>query len=440
MGFLSNLIFEKRSADIAVASLRNPPDWLRTIIGGQITNSGTMVSSEGSLGIAAVYACVRLIAWTLASLPLVTFRDMAPGKERARDNPVYALLHDKPNPEQTSFQWRSITSVHQSLWGAGISEIEFNAKGQPIALWPLPPWRVSPKRTASKQLVYEVDIEGQTKILWPNQVLVFPALSTGADGWMSPIRIHRETVGYAMALREFGAKTFGTGTNPSGILSGLSFSKEDTEESIKKKFSDSYAGLGGAHRLMLLEEGTTFTRVGLPPEDAQYLQSNSFAIREIARIFNVPLHLIQETDKSTSWGSGIEEMTSGFVVYTMRPYFVQWEQEFKSKLLFTDKKGDYSTEFIVEGLLRGKLVDRYQAYAIARQWGWMCADDICELENRNPLPDKQGKTYLVPMNMIDAKDAGKKPEPVKVDNPIVDPAASQMPMKTDPVMKQKEGE
>jgi HK97 family phage portal protein len=151
---------------------------------------------------------------------------------------------------------------------------------------------------------------------------------------------------------------------------------------------------------MLLEEGAKFERVGLPPEDAQYLQANSFSVREIARIFNVPLHLIQETEKSTSWGTGIEEMTAGFITYTMRPYFVQWEQELKKKL--TDKE-DITIEFVIEGLLRGKLSERYQAYALARMWGWLNADDICELENRNPLPGGQGQVYLDPMNMVNAK-------------------------------------
>lgn len=427
MGFLAQTIFEKRSSpsNLEIVSLRNPPEWLNDLIGGQMTSAGKRVSQESALGVSAVYSCVRLIAWTIASLPLVTFKELNPGKKRAKDHPLYKLLHDKPNSEQSSFQWRALTSIHQNLWGAGISEIEFNKAGQPVALWPLPPWKVTPKRTANtKDLVYEVSIDGQIKMLWPGQVIVFPALSTSVDAWMSPIAIHRETVGYAMALREFGSKTFGTGTNPAGILSGLKFNKEVSEESLREKFGTKYTGLGGAHRIMLLEEGTKFERIGLPPEDAQYLESNSFAVREIARIFNVPLHLIQETEKSTSWGSGIEEMTSGFITYTMRPYFVQWEQEFKNRLVFDE---DVIVEFIVEGLLRGKLLERYQAYAVGRQWGWLSADDVNELENRNPLPDGQGKIYLVPMNMIDARNAGKEPKPIEKpkDQHVEDPSAPQ---------------
>ena len=399
MGFLSSMIFEKRATAGEVVSMRNPPEWLASMIGGQMTNAGTRVSEETALGVAAVYACIRLIAWTTASLPLVVYEDLNPGKRRAKEKNIYSLLHDSPNPEQTSFEWRSLTSVHQNLWGAGISEIEFDAKGFPIALWPLPPWKVTPKRTINRNLVYEVSVDGITRTLWPNQVVVFPSLQTTADDWKSPIRVHRETVGYAMALREFGSKTFGAGTNPAGILSGLKFGKETTEQSVKEKFRDQYSGLGGSHRLMLLEEGTKFERVGLPPEDAQYLESNAFSVREIARIYNCPLPLIQETEKSTSWGSGMEEMNSWFVTYTMLPYFVQWEQQFKKKLIFSDK---LFVKFSVDALLRGKMLERYQAYAIGRQWGWLSPDDINEIEDRNPLPDKQGQVYLDPLNMVNA--------------------------------------
>ena len=217
MGFLSSMIFEKRATAGEVVSMRNPPEWLASMIGGQMTNAGTRVSEETALGVAAVYACIRLIAWTTASLPLVVYEDLNPGKRRAKEKNIYSLLHDSPNPEQTSFEWRSLTSVHQNLWGAGISEIEFDAKGFPIALWPLPPWKVTPKRTINRNLVYEVSVDGITRTLWPNQVVVFPSLQTTADDWKSPIRVHRETVGYAMALREFGSKTFGAGTNPARL-------------------------------------------------------------------------------------------------------------------------------------------------------------------------------------------------------------------------------
>ena len=372
------------------------------------TASGATVTEKSSLGLTAVYSAVKLIAWTMASLPLPVYKRLKPrGKERAPQHPAYRLLHSQPNPELTSFKWRELMSVHQNLWGAGISEIEFDNAGTPIALWPLPPWRVEPKLTDKKSIAYKVHLDnGAFKMLAAYQTVVFPALSTSSYAWMSPISIHRETVGAAMAVREFGARTFGQGTNPSGVLEHPGRLKETSEEDIRKKFKDNYEGLSKSHRLMLLEDGMKFNRIGMPAEDAQYIETRKFDVSEIARIFNVPLHLLQDHEKSTSWGSGIEEMNLGFVTFTLRPYLVQWEQELHRRLFDNDR---YFPEFLIEGLLRGKTKERFESYLIARQNGWLSANDIREFENMNPLADEQGEIYLVPMNFQNAKFAVDRP-------------------------------
>ena len=139
----------------------------------------------------------------------------------------------------------------------------------------------------------------------------------------------------------------------------------------------------------------------------------------------MPLHMLQEVSGTTSWGSGIEELNLGFIAFTLRPYLVQWEQEIKRRLL-NDNEADFA-EFLIEGLLRGKQSERFSAYAIARQWGFYSSNDIREIENMNPLPGDQGDIYLSPMNMVNAKDAGKQPKPVKKPKAeqIVDPSAPQ---------------
>jgi len=420
VGFIADLIREKRS--IEMFSLKNIPDKLLHIFGAQPTAAGKDVSAMSAMSLTSVYACIRIIAWTLASMPIITYKTLTPrGKERDKDYYLYKLLHDRPNPEQTTFEWVSLTSAHQNLWGAGISEIEFDRDGVPVALWPLPPWTVTPKRTAKNNLIYEVSVDGTIKHLWPYQVFCVQTLTTSRTQWVSPIQLHRETIGAALAVREFGARTFGQGTNPAGIVTTEQKLTKDSEDSLKTRLSG-YAGLGNSHRLMLLDNGLQYKAVGLPPEDAQYLQTRQFDIAEIARIYNVPLFLLQDHEKSTSWGTGIEEMNSGFVTYTINPYTVQWQQQFRSKLIFDDI---HYVEFLLDSLLRAKLEDRYKAYAIARQWGWMSPDDVCEIENRNPLPDGQGEKYLVPMNMVDAKLAGVDPKPIPKEDPNEDPSAKQ---------------
>lgn len=410
MGFLTNLFVEKRSLPFGSGTIGENP-WLFADFGVK-TKSGAVVSEDSALSISALWACVRVLAWTTASLPLITYKRLDPrGKERATTHSNYLLLKESPNPLQTSFDFLSLMSVFQNLWGAGIAEIERDADFNVKALWPIPPWKV--KITVSettKMLFYKIDmgVGKPEKVLSYDQCVVFPSLQSNQCEWKSPIQVHRESIGMAQALGEFGARTFGQGTNPAGVLMHPSRLKEQSEKDIRTKFKENYEGLGNSHRLMLLEEGMKFERIGLPPEDAQYLETRKFTVEEIARIYNVPLHMIQHLEKSTSWGTGIEEMTIGFVTFTLRPYLVQWEQEIKKKLFVDDPV--HFAEFLIEGLLRGKLSERYTAYAIARQWGWFSADDVREIENMNPLPDKGGEMYLVPMNMIDAKNAGKMPE------------------------------
>lgn len=405
MGFLTNYITEKRSLPFG---LGGESPWLITDLTANPTKSGAIVTENLSLSVTAVWSCIKILAWTQASLPLITYKRLKPrGKERAPEHPVYNLLHSTPNPEQTSFEFRSLLSVHQNLWGAGVAEIEFK-KGKPVALWPIPPWLIKMKKVNSKgKLFFEINlgIEGK-KLLPSNKFIVFPSLMTNQYEWKSPIQVHRETIGFSMALSEFGAKTFGEGTNPAGIISHPSRIKENSEKNLRESLKQ-YKGLGGAHRLMLLEEGMKFERIGLPPEDAQYLETRKFTISEIARMYNVPLHLLQDHEKSTSWGTGIEEMNLGFIIFTLRPYLVQWEQEIHKKLFFNDDI--YFAEFLIEGLLRGKQSERFESYTKARQWGWMSVNDIRAIENQNPLPEEQGDIYLVPMNMKDASKMDELP-------------------------------
>ena len=404
MSFLSKLMSGNRDT---VISLRNPPNWFIEMTNGGTTASGATVTAQSALSLTAVYDCVNIISDTMAMMPLVVNKRLTPkGKERFPQSPIYPILHDNPNPEQTSFHWRKLMFTHMLLWGVGISKIEFiRTTGQPKYLWPIEPWRVTPKRTDKKNLYYEYkNLDGKIEPLQPWEVVVFPALQTD-DRWISPIHLFRETIGAALAVNEYGAKTFGSGINPAGILSGVTIGDEDSEQSLSKKFSDCYSGLNSNKHLMILSDQVKFERVGLPPEDAQFLETRKFNISEIARIFNVPLFMLAETEKSTSWGTGIEEQKNGFVTFNILPKCAQAEQEFNKKLL---KDESLFTEFKTAGLLRGTLSSRMEAYQKGFQMGLYSPDDMRELENMNPLPDGQGDQYIIPMNMQSLKDLGKK--------------------------------
>ena len=369
--------------------------------------SGSNVTEESALRVTAVFSCVRILSWTLASLPLHLYRRLKPrGKERASDHPIYRLLHDSPNSEQTSFQFRSLLMAHLCLWGNGYAEIEFDRHGHPVGLWPIPAWLCTPFRDYRKDLAYDVRLpDGTRKILPPYQVWHIMGLSLDGLKGLSPIGMAREAIGLSMAAETFGASFFGNGLNPGGVAEHPQKLSPEAHTRLKESLNEKYEGLGKAHRLMLLEEGMKYTKVGIAPEEAQFLGTRNFQVADIARLYGVPPHMIGNTEKTSSWGTGVEQQGIGFVVYTMRPYLVAWEQETSSKLIDPKDRRDYFPEFAVDGLLRGDIKTRYDSYAIGRQWGWLSVNDVRELENSNPI--EGGEIYMTPLNMTNA--ARKRP-------------------------------
>jgi len=416
---ISSLFSEKRSG--ASFSASNLPKHLEQIFGGGSTASGMAVNEKKALSLTAVWACVSIISRTMATMPLPVYRRTdSKNKEVAYDSPLYTLLQRKPNTEQTAYQWRSLMAVHMLLWGAGISWIEFDRKGQPIGLWPIPPWRASPERTKNGDLVYKVNLpDGKTKIFQSSEVVVFASMSTSADRWMSPIQVHRETIGAALVVNEFGAKTFSDGVNPAGIISGVQFGTPEHQKTLKANYSQ-YEGLGNSHKLMLIEEGSKFEKVGLPPQDAQYLETRAFAVSDVGRMYQVPNLKLNVTDGSSNWGTGIEEQNIAFLSDSILPYATMWEQELENKLFFNKRRFPaLFPEFNMDGLLRANMKARTESFTKRMQAGTLSQDDWRAKENENPLPDGLGGHYYMQLNMstldriIDGtagKDPSKEPE------------------------------
>lgn len=228
---------------------------------------------------------------------------------------------------------------------------------------------------------------------------------------LSPIAVARQAIGLGLAAEEFGARFFGNGTNLGGVVKHPGKLSDQAAKNLRSSINETYSGLGQSHRVMLLEEGMDFVKVGIPPEDAQFLETRKFQVEEIARIFRVPPHMIGELSRATF--NNIEHQSIEFVVHTIRPWLVRWEQVMKWKLFLPSERKSFFAEFVVDGLLRGDIKNRYAAYAIGRQNGWLSADDIREMENLNPLPDGQGQIYLVNGNMVPINQAQtpKAPDP-----------------------------
>jgi HK97 family phage portal protein len=366
------------------------------------SKTGVSVTEQSALTNVAVWSCVRILSETVASLPLFLYQRMERGKQRAIDHPLYSLLHDRPNPEMTSFTFRETLMAHLVTWGNAYAEIEYqDDRLTPKALWPLRPDMMRVERDKqTKQIVYRYSLPadyGQT-VLPAYKVLHIPGL--GFDGIVgySPITMARESIGLSMGLEEYGARFFSGGATPGGVLEHPAKLSKEAQDRLRSSWNEMHQGLSNQHRIAILEEGMKFNKIGIPLDDAQFLESRKFQKSEIAALFHVPPHMIGDLERATF--SNIEEQALEFVVYTMRPWLVRWEQVFNWKLLTAPGDDVYFAEFMVDALLRGNIQARYQAYATARQWGWMSANDIRELENQNPIDG--GDIYLNPLNMIAA--------------------------------------
>ncbi len=367
------------------------------------TASGKTVNERTAMQTTAVYACVRILAETIASLPLHIYQYTDRGKEKAIDHQLYYLLHDEPNPEMTSFVFRETLMSHLLLWGKAYAQIIRDGRGKVLALYPLLPDRMTVDRTTDGRLFYEYRRDAGYVILRPEDVLHIPGL--GFDGLVgySPIAMAKNAIGMAIATEEYGGKFFANGASPGGVLEHPGVVKDPAR--IRESWNAVYQGSGNAHRVAVLEEGMKFQPIGIPPEQAQFLETRKFQLNEIARIFRIPPHMIGDLDKSSF--SNIEQQSLEFVKYTLDPWVVRWEQAMQRALLSPSEKRQFFIKFNVDGLLRGDYQSRMNGYAIGRQNGWMSANDIRELENLNRIPEELGgDLYLINGNMTKLADAG----------------------------------
>lgn len=376
------------------------------------TTSGKTVNERTALQTTAVYACVRILSETIASLPLHVYRYTEGGKAKDTEHVLYTLLHDEPNPDMTSFVFRETLMSHLLIWGNAYAQILRDRSGQVIGLYPLLPDQMSVHRSEKGKLfyVYNRDEEDNPNfqekgsiVLSQEEVLHIPGL--GFDGLIgySPIALAKNAVGMTLACEEYGASFFGNGANPGGVLEHPGILKDPAK--VRDSWNAVYQGTRNAHKVAVLEEGMSYKQIGIPPEEAQFLETRKFQINEIARLFRIPPHMVGDLEKSSF--SNIEQQSLEFVKYTLDPWVVRFEQALKKSLLLPEEKKTHFIKFNVDGLLRGDYQSRMNGYAIGRQNGWLSTNDIRELEELNPIPPEEGgDLYLINGNMTKLKDAG----------------------------------
>jgi len=370
------------------------------------SSAGARVTPETALNFSAVYTAVKIITENVAMIPLPLYKRRPDGgKDRHTLHPYHRLLRLKPNRFMTGFQFREYLTGHVLLRGNGYAQKIYNRGNVVTELLVLHPSRVRVEVEDDLKVVYLYRRPDNREVKIPQREMFHLQGYTdhGIEG-CSPITHMREAVGLGLTAQEFGSNLFARQAAPGGVLEHPKALSDEARRRLRQDFDNAYAGGHNAGKTMVLEEGMSWKAVGMAARDAEFLLTRRFQIEEIARIYRIPLYMLQDHTHSTF--SNIEHLSLDFVTQCLMPWLRRWEETIQRDLF--DSTDDVFAEFLVDGLLRGDIASRYAAYATGRQWGWLSVNDIRARENMNPV--EGGDVYLQPMNMVDANAPAPDPQ------------------------------
>lgn len=414
MGILDRL--ERRMVSVHPSD----PNAAMLLGNGMVSMSGQIVTADTAIRVMAVYRAVRLLSQTIASLPIRVFKVMGNGAlAPAEQHPLHDLLTYRPNKWQTPFEWKEQMGGHLELRGNGYSELISDGRGRVREMIPLHPDRVYPKREFVPGFDEEVQYyefwpkNGPMRVVYPDEMLHLRGYSIDGLIGLSPISIARETVGLTMAAEEHAARFFSNNASPGGVLSTPKTMDETAQKRLKKSWEAMHSGSRNAHRVAVLEDGLTWTQVGIDNRDAQFIENRKFQIREIARMFDLPPHKLMDMEQATF--SNIEHQSIEFVQDAIRPRIIRWEEAMARDCLLPSDEGKYVLSFNLDALLRGDSAARGTFYKDLFSVGAFSPNDILRREGQNPFKD--GDERFVPVNMQPISRAVTMPAPELVPQP-----------------------
>lgn len=415
MGLLSSAMSETRGLSVK--------DRLIKKAFGLLPNnaSGKRVDEQTAITLTAVYSATKIISETLASLPLKVYENRDDGGRRElRSHHLWSLLHDSPNDIWDSYQFREFSEANLLLRGNMGAQIIRDGAARPRELWPIPYKYVTPK-TMGREIQFKVDVPESAsptgdkiqKVLPGRDFLFIPGLSFNGIEGLNPIEASENALGLGLAAEEHGASFLKNNAVPDGALQHPKKLGDDAEENLRKSINKRHKGSENSGRYMILEEGMEWQEIGITPEAAQLIETRKYQVREVARMFNIPPHMIGDLDDATF--SNIETQSLEFVKFTMRPWLTRWENALNDQLVSPNSRGDVFIEFNVEGLLRGDSETRSSYYAEALQNGWMNQNEVRRRENLNPIEggDKHfvnGNLQQLGTSPPDEEDGGQRSE------------------------------
>lgn len=392
-----------RSANFHVS--QQPPGWV--VRGyGEESYAGESVTVEGALSVASVLSAFTILMEDTASLPLITYRRLKRGKERNPNSPYYVLLHDMPNPEHTSIVYREFIMGHLLGWGNHFSQKIWDQRGILRELWPLRPDRMKVVRENGERKYIYTQMNGTPRTFRQEEIWHIPAF--GFDGLIgySRITLARHAIGLSIAAEKYGSNFFKNGAVPGLAIKHPGTLSDGAFDHLTDSWNDKHSGVDNAHKPAILEEGMSIEKIGIPPDDAQFIETRRFQLGEIGRMFRVPPHMLGDIERSTSWGTGIEQQELGYLSHTLRPWLKRIEQGAQKDLLLEAERRDTVIEHLVEDFLRTDIGARMAAYVQAITNGIMTRNEARERENLIPMDGLD--SMLIPLNMTTV-DAAAKP-------------------------------
>jgi HK97 family phage portal protein len=374
---------------------------------GGRTYAGPSVTEDTAMNYSAVFAAVKVIAEDMAAMPLHLYRQSGRNKEIAREHPMYPILHDLPNPMLTKMEFDEFFYAQALLWGFSAAQKELNRRGKLIALWPLRSSQIEgwQLRDSGYWWAYRKP-NGELDWIHSEYLHIMRHMTDGRMLGMSPIRwAARQATGLGLATEEFGARFFSNDARPGIVAKYPGKLSPEARANIKESWNSEHRGLSNSHKLRVLEEGLDIQTIGIPPQDAQFLETRKFQITEIARIFRIPPHLLGDLERATF--SNIEEQGQSYVSQTLQPWMVRREKSIYRDLLNESERGRYFAKYNADSLLRGNIAARFASYQIGIMNGMYTPNEPRMLEDMNPI-EGLDETWQ-PVNMVTQSQAAALP-------------------------------
>lgn len=370
--------------------------------GGE-NHSGKSVTVDSALQISTVWACVRLLARTMAAMPLSIYERRPEGGARpAPEHPLHTLLHDIPNADMTASEFWQAMIGSVLTWGNGFAEKEMTGR-RLVALTPLRPELMTIRRDARGFLLYRyAEPNGKVREIPESRIFHLKNFSLNGIAGLSPVSQARHTLGLAMAVNEAAGKLYSNGLRTQGVMEAPSLLTPNQRADAKIWLAEIKAAQARGD-IPLIEGGFKYSQVSLSPADAQMLQTMSFSVEDMCRWFDVPPFMIGHTEKTTSWGSGLEQQNLGFLTYALTPYIKGFEQSISKSLILPEDRARFYAKFNSDALMRADSSGRAALYASYSQNGVKTRNQIRELEDDGPLPGGDILTVqsnLIPLDML----------------------------------------